>query len=75
VKPRLQGRGFMIRFADDAAIVFSEERDARRMLDVLPQRLGQYGLTLHPTKTRLLYFRPPSAGGDPRAWLFTRRLR
>jgi hypothetical protein len=23
------------------------------MTDVLPQRLGQYGLTLHPTKTRL----------------------
>jgi group II intron reverse transcriptase/maturase len=64
VKPRLQGRGFMIRFADDAVMVFSEERDARRMMDVLPERLGLYGLTLHPTKTRLLHFRPPSAGCD-----------
>jgi RNA-directed DNA polymerase len=52
----------MIRFADDAVMVFSEERDARKMLDVLPERLGQYGLTLHPTKTRLLYFRSPLAG-------------
>ncbi len=64
VKPRLQGRCFMIRFADDAVMVFSEERDARRTLDVLPQRLGQYGLTLHPTKTRLLHFRSPLAGSD-----------
>ncbi len=68
VKPRLQGRGFMIRFADDAVMVFSEEKDARRMMDVLPERLRQYGLTLHPTKTRLLHFRPPSSarGDEPR---------
>jgi hypothetical protein len=44
-------------------MVFTNEKDARRVLDVLPKRLGKYGLTLHPTKTRLLYFRPPSAGG------------
>jgi group II intron reverse transcriptase/maturase len=65
VRPRLQGRGFMIRFADDAVMVFSEEKDARRMMEVLPERLRQYGLTLHPTKTRLVFFRPPlRAGGD-----------
>jgi len=61
VKPRLQGRAYMIRFADDAVMVFTEEKDARRMMDVLPERLRQYGLTLHPTKTRLLCFRPPSS--------------
>jgi hypothetical protein len=61
VKPRLQGRGSMFRFADDAVMVFTEEKDARRMMDVLPERLRQYGLTLHPTKTKLLYFRPPSS--------------
>jgi len=64
VRPRLQGRAFMIRFADDAVMVFSEEKDARRMMDVLPQRLGQYGLTLHPTKTRLFHFRPQTSDGD-----------
>ena len=64
VKPRLQGRAFMIRFADDAVMVFSEEKDARRMMDVLPERLRQYGLTLHLTKTRLLYFRPSSLTED-----------
>ena len=66
VKPRLQGRAFMIRFADDAVMVFSEETDARRMMEVLPERLRQYGLTLHPTKTQLLHFRPPSSTGSPK---------
>jgi len=63
-RPRLRGRARMVRFADDLVMVFTNEKDAHRVLDVLPKRLGKYGLTLHPTKTRLLYFRPPSAGGD-----------
>jgi hypothetical protein len=53
----------MIRFADDAIMVFSEETDARRVMEVLPRRLEQYGLSLHPTKTRLLPFRPLSSTG------------
>jgi RNA-directed DNA polymerase len=64
VRPRLNGRAFMIRFADDVVLVFSDEIDARRVLDVLPERLGKYGLTLHPTKTRLFCFRPPSSTGE-----------
>lgn len=61
VKPRM-GRAFMVRFADDLVMVFANERDARRVWDVLPKRLGRYGLTLHPTKTRLLEFRPRAGG-------------
>ncbi len=66
VKPRLHGRAFMIRFADDAVLAFAREADARRVLAVLPKRLGKYGLQLHPDKTRLVEFRPPgkdSPGG------------
>jgi RNA-directed DNA polymerase len=59
VKPRLKGRAFLIRYADDFVIGFAEEADARRVLDVLPKRFGKYGLTLHPDKTRLVAFRPP----------------
>jgi RNA-directed DNA polymerase len=60
VKPRLQGRAFLIRYADDFVIGFSCEEDARRVLDVLPKRFGKYGLALHPDKTRLVPFsRPP----------------
>ena len=60
VKPRLKGRAFLIRNADDFVIGFASEEDARRVLDVLPKRFGRYGLTLHPDKTRLVPFqRPP----------------
>ena len=45
--------------ADDFVLGFSKEEDARRVMDVLPRRLGKYGLTLHPEKTRLLRFTPP----------------
>lgn len=68
VKPRLAGKAVLVRYADDAVFLFANERDARRVLAVLPKRLGKYGLTLHPTKTRLTAFRrpdrtPPSGGG------------
>jgi group II intron reverse transcriptase/maturase len=59
VQPRLKGRAFLIRYADDFVIGFTLEEDARRVLAVLPQRFGKYGLTVHPDKTRLVPFRPP----------------
>jgi group II intron reverse transcriptase/maturase len=62
VKPRVQGRAFMVRFADDAVLAFAREADAQRVLAVLPKRLGKYGLQLHPDKTRLVAFRPPGEG-------------
>lgn len=60
VKPRLKGRAFLVRYADDFVIGFAGEEDARRVLDVLPKRLGKYGLTIHPDKTRLVRFQPPT---------------
>jgi group II intron reverse transcriptase/maturase len=65
VKPRLRGRAFEIRYADDATLVFEREDDARRVLAVLAKRFAKYGLRLHPEKTRLVDFRsPPRAGGS-----------
>jgi len=64
VKPRLQGRAFLVRYADDFAIAFEQETDARRVMDVLPKRFGRYGLTLHPDKTRLVKFTRPRRGGS-----------
>lgn len=64
VKPRLRGRGFMVRYVDDAVLVFSNEADAREAKDLLAKRFSQYGLSLHPDKTRLLEFRPDRPGGD-----------
>jgi group II intron reverse transcriptase/maturase len=62
VKPRLRGRATLIRYCDDFVIGFEHEEDARRVMAVLGKRLGRFGLTLHPDKTRLLPFRRPPAG-------------
>jgi len=62
VKPRMRGRATLIRYCDDFVIGFELEDDARRVMDVLPKRLGRFGLTLHPDKTRLLPFRRPPSG-------------
>jgi RNA-directed DNA polymerase len=59
VKPCLKGRAFLVRYADDFVMGFACEEDARRVLAVLPKRLGKYGLTIHPDKTRLVPFRRP----------------
>ena len=66
VKPRLIGSAQLIRYADDAVMVFAHEADARRVLAVLAKRFARYGLTLHPEKTRLIDFRRPTDdGGGP----------
>lgn len=64
VRPRLRGQAHVVRYADDIVLVFSDEHDARRVLDVLPKRFGKYGLRLHPDKTKLVDFRRPPF--DPR---------
>lgn len=63
VLPRMRGRAFMVRFADDAVLVFADEGDARRVAEVLPKRCAKYGLRLHPEKTRLVSFRNPRSQG------------
>src|ERR1700682_189811 len=56
VKPRLRGKAFEIRYADDGLLCFQYKEDAERVLEVLPKRFAKYGLTLHPEKTRLVKF-------------------
>lgn len=70
VRPRLRGRAFMVRYADDAVLAFEREDDARRVLAVLPKRFGKHGLTLHPEKTRLVDFRRPGRSTDSRGRSF-----
>ena len=57
----------MTRFADDVVMGFELREDAEKVLNVLPKRLGKYGLTVHPDKTRLGAFgRPgPTQGNKP----------
>ena len=64
VGPRLRGKASLVRYADDFVIAFELEDDARRVMEVLPKRMAQYGLSLHPDKTRLLPFRRPPKEQD-----------
>jgi group II intron reverse transcriptase/maturase len=58
--PRLMGRSTVIRYADDAVLGFEYREDAEYVLKELHKRFNQYGLTLHPEKTRLVNFEKPS---------------
>jgi len=71
VLPRLRGRAFMVRFADDFVMVFSDHEDALRVHAVLPKRFERFGLAIHPEKTRLVRFRRPRRdGGGPKPGSF-----
>src|SRR5271168_520303 len=63
VRPRLNGRCTLVRFADDAVMAFEDFLDAKRVLEVLGKRLARYGLTLHPDKTRFVDFRNDQSDG------------
>jgi group II intron reverse transcriptase/maturase len=47
---------YIVRYADDLAMAFKDEQDARRMRAALGQRLSAFGLELHRDKTRILRF-------------------
>ena len=59
VQPRMQGRTFIVRFADDFIIGCEREDDAHRIMAVLPKRFSRYGLTIHPQKSKLIAFARP----------------
>jgi group II intron reverse transcriptase/maturase len=66
VVSQLAGHARLIRFADDFVIGFSRQDDAIRVLEMLTERMAEFGLTLHPEKTRLLQFgrpKPTAKGG------------
>jgi hypothetical protein len=47
---------FVVRYADDAVLGFQHRADAEQFLRDWKERLGRFGLELHPDKTRLLEF-------------------
>jgi RNA-directed DNA polymerase len=50
------GDMIIVRYADDFIVGFQHENDARRFLDALRERLGEFALSLHSEKTRLIEF-------------------
>jgi RNA-directed DNA polymerase len=59
VQPRMKGRCFLSRFADDFIIGCESKADAQRVMAVLPKRFGRFHLTIHPEKTALIAFNKP----------------
>jgi len=55
-KPRLRGEAYLVRYIDDFVVCFQFREDALRLQEVLRKRLGKFGLTLEPTKTKLVEF-------------------
>jgi group II intron reverse transcriptase/maturase len=55
---RQEAKGDMIivRYADDIIVGFQHETEARRFLEAMRERLGEFALSLHPDKTRLIEF-------------------
>jgi RNA-directed DNA polymerase len=64
VKPRLKGRGFMVRYADDFVMGFESKEDAERVMKALPRRFERYGLKIHEKKSRMVRFGRPDAGSN-----------
>lgn len=52
----LRGQSAVVRYADDIVACFEHKEEAERFMADLSQRLAQFGLTMHPEKTRLLEF-------------------
>lgn len=55
-KNKTRGDMIIVRYADDFVIGFQYYEDAVKFLDALRMRITEYGLTLHPEKTRLIEF-------------------
>lgn len=60
VQPKLKGRSFLVRFADDFILGCEVDIDARKVMRVLSKRFDRYGLSIHPDKSKMVHFRWPS---------------
>lgn len=56
VKVRLWGEAHLVRYIDVFVICFQYHSYALRVQNVLCHRLAKFGLTLEPTKTKLVEF-------------------
>jgi len=56
VKPRLRGEARLVRYIDDFVLCFQYREDALRVQNALCKRLRKFGLTLEPSKTKLVEF-------------------
>jgi group II intron reverse transcriptase/maturase len=65
VRPRMRGKCFLVRFADDFIIGCQMEPDAKLLMEILPKRFHRFKLELHPEKSKLIPFGKPTTNGKP----------
>ncbi len=70
VKPRMKGRCFIIRWADDFIIGFEAKSDAERVMEILPKRFESFDLSLNMKKTKLIPFGKPDKAGKHKPGTF-----
>ncbi len=56
VKSRLRGEAYLVRYIDDFVLCFQYREDALRVQDARRKRLGKFGLSLEPSKTKRVEF-------------------
>lgn len=62
VRPNLKGQAKLVRYADDFVVLFENRWEALRVQKVMTERLAEYGLKVHPAKTRIVRFVPEGEG-------------
>lgn len=55
-KQHATGEMYVVRYADDFVMAFQKEQDAVAMHRALARRMADFGLKLHPQKTRVIEF-------------------
>jgi RNA-directed DNA polymerase len=68
-KREAAGDMIIVRYADDIIVGFEYEACARRFLEAMRERLGEFALSLHPDKTRLIEFGRHAAANRERRGL------
>lgn len=63
--PTLKGEGFLVRYADDFVLCFTDEAECRKAAIDVTTRLEEFGLTVNQKKTKLTDLRKPTMATDP----------
>lgn len=64
IQPLLSGRSFIVRYADDFVIGFTNATDAKRVMGGLPKRFKKYNLELQEDKTKIINLNNKPSDGD-----------
>ena len=63
-KKQARGDMVIVRFADDFVVGFEHRQEAERFLAEIRERFAQFGLELHPDKTKIVYCKDANRRGN-----------